>query len=261
MTATAKPARLNEPVNGAFVMQAAVVAFTVQDAGMKWLLQSHALPELLAIRSGIVLVIATAVLAARRELRSTLVLSRPPDLGRVRLLLHSAKPYAAGRRGRDLLRGAVDPGRAFLVVAWRGRGVASHLGHRRWLRGDGRNDRFRRRRLRLADLGRRWVRRVLRRSHGLEPGTRFTRHIHPTRSSDERRFLRRRRRGYVSRLANSNRLRDGLARGDSAAVFWRSRRARGCLSVAAGRRGGAAGLHRAAAGRRAGRGDLGDWPT
>ena len=88
MTANAVTERRNEPVNGALVMQAAVIAFTVQDAGMKWLLQSYALPELLAIRAGLVLVVVVAVLAVRRELRPTLRLSRPgPVFGRALLIL------------------------------------------------------------------------------------------------------------------------------------------------------------------------------
>lgn len=94
MTANALTERRNEPINGSLVMQTAVIAFTVQDAGMKWLLQSHALPELLAIRAGIVLVVATGLLAARRELRRTLMLSRPaPAFGRALLILGAFACY------------------------------------------------------------------------------------------------------------------------------------------------------------------------
>jgi len=69
--------RRHEPVNGALAMQGAVVAFTVQDAGVKWLLQSYALPEILALRAAIVVVLMAVLLGVRRRLGQTLRLDQP----------------------------------------------------------------------------------------------------------------------------------------------------------------------------------------
>jgi len=69
--------RRHEPVNGALAMQGAVIAFTLQDAGVKWLLQTLPLPEVLALRSGTVLLLVGLYLAARGQLRSVARLDRP----------------------------------------------------------------------------------------------------------------------------------------------------------------------------------------
>jgi drug/metabolite transporter (DMT)-like permease len=79
--------RRHEPTNGVLAMQGAVVAFALQDAGVKWLLQFYALPELLALRSAIILIFTGIFLACRGRLWATCRLEQPlPVFGRGALI-------------------------------------------------------------------------------------------------------------------------------------------------------------------------------
>ncbi|SDF93157.1 Permease of the drug/metabolite transporter (DMT) superfamily [Limimonas halophila] len=60
--------RHHDPLNGALAMQGAVIAFTLQDAGIKWLLETYAVAEVLALRSAIVIACMGLVLGLRGKL-------------------------------------------------------------------------------------------------------------------------------------------------------------------------------------------------
>lgn len=86
--------RRHEPASGALAMQVAVLAFALQDAGVKWLLQFYPLSELLALRSGIVLVFAGVFLGLRGQLRAVCRIDHPlPVFGRGFLIVGAFLSY------------------------------------------------------------------------------------------------------------------------------------------------------------------------